>query len=168
MKEWSIGIIKPDAMNRCREILSLIEERGLKVISQKIVHLDKQSLMEIYKEDVDKDFFQSFCNFMTLSECLAFIVEGENAIEAFNELVGATDPQKAKIGTLRNEFGTDIRRNAIHSSLDKKHFQRELRILFPEMTLDKSHKTRVKISGFFLYPALNFQSLFLLLIHLIF
>lgn len=149
MKEYSIGIIKPDAMNQRHEILSIIEKKGLKVIFQKKVRLDKQSLMKIYKEVVEEDYFQSFSEFMTSGECLAFVVKGENAIEALNELVGASDPQKAKAGTLRNKFGADIKRNAIHSSADKEHFQKEIRVLFPEVTLDKPYETRVKSLVFY-------------------
>jgi nucleoside-diphosphate kinase len=133
MKEWSVGIIKPDGMNRYQEILLIIEKKGLKVISQKKTRFDRQSLRMIYKEITKEDYFQQFCNFMMSRECLAFIVEGENIIEVLNELVGATDPRKAKTGTLRMVFGTDIRKNAIHSSADKKHFKRELRVLFPEL-----------------------------------
>jgi len=133
MEEYSLGIIKPDAMPHCYEILSIIEENGLKVISQKTVHLDKQSLMEIYKELINEKFFPSFCDFMMSGECLAFVVEGTNAIQALNELAGTTDPHKARPGSLRNKFGTDIQKNAIHSSKDRKHFERELKILFPEL-----------------------------------
>lgn len=151
MEGYSIGIIKPDAMSHCHEILSIIEKRGLKVISQKTVHLDKQSLIKIYKEHVDKNFFQSFCNFMTSGKCVAFIVKGNNAIKALNEIVGATDPREAKPGTLRNKFGTSIRKNAIHSSDDKKHFKRELKILFPEFIVERSFATRDEPSGFLFY-----------------
>ncbi len=150
MEEYSLGIIKPDAMLYRHEILSIIENKGLKVISQKIVHLDKQSLTKIYKEHVDKNFFQSFCNFMISGECLAVVVKGNNAIKTLKELVGATDPRKAKPGTLRNKFGTDIRRNAIHSSDDKKHFEQELKILFPELILEKSFAARDEPSGLFI------------------
>jgi len=107
--------------------------------------------MKIYKEHVDKSFFQPFCNFMMSGECLAFIVRGNNAIEVLNELVGATDPHEAKSGTLRNKFGHSIRENAIHSSDDKKHFKRELKILFPEFVLEKPSETRDKPSGFLFY-----------------
>jgi len=133
MEEYSIGIIKPDAMPHRYEILSIIEENGLKVISQKIIHLDKQSLIEIYKELINKKFFSSFCDFMMSDECVVFLVKGTNAIQALNKLVGATDPRKARSGSLRNKFGTDIQKNAIHSSKNRKHFERELRILFPEL-----------------------------------
>jgi len=137
MKEWSLGIIKPDAVNRSQEILSIIEKNGLKVVLQKKFRFNEEILREIYKEISEEDYFPSFINFMMSNECLVFVVEGENAIEVFNELVGATDPQKAKAGTLRNVFGTDIRRNAIHSSKDKKHFIKEFKILFPDIDLKK-------------------------------
>ena len=151
MEEYSIGIIKPDAMRHCQEIISIIETQGLKVISQKIVRLDKPSLMEIYKEHIDKDFFQSLCDFMRSSECLAFIVKGNNAIKALNEIVGATDSRKAKPGTIRNKFGTDIQKNAIHSSDTEEHFKRELKILFPDFIVEKSFATRDECSGFLYY-----------------
>lgn len=133
MKECSVGIIKPDGMNRCQEILSIIERKGLKVISQKKTRFNKQSLRIIYKEIAEEDYFRPFCNFMMSGECLVFIVEGKNVIKVLNELVGATDPRKAKTRTLRMVFGTNIRKNAIHSSADKEHFERELRVLFPEL-----------------------------------
>jgi len=134
MKEWSIGIIKPDGMKHCQAIFSIIEEKGLKIIYQKKIRFDEKILRKIYQEISKEDYFQSFCNFMMSNECLAFIVEGESAIEIFNELVGDTDPKKAKPGTLRNKFGSNIRENAIHSSSDKIHFLKELEILFPEIT----------------------------------
>lgn len=135
-----MGMIKPDGINRRHEIVSIIERRGLKVIFQKKIRFDEQSLRKIYKEIAEEDYFRPFCNFMMSGECLAFIVEGENAIEALNELVGVTDPLKTKKGTLRMAFGTDIRRNAIHSSADKEHFERELKILFPELASSKNQR----------------------------
>ena len=143
-----MGIIKPDAMCYRYEILSIIEKKGLKVVSQKIVRLDRQSLMEIYKEHVGKNFFPSLSNFMTFSECLVFLVKGKNAIKVLRKLVGATDPAKAKPGTIRSKFGTNIVMNAIHSSDNKKNFKRELKILFPELIVGKSFVARDEHSGF--------------------
>lgn len=147
MEEYSLGIVKPDAMRHYKEILFLIEKEGLKVISQKIVHLDKQSLTELYKEHANKNFFPSFSSFMMSGECLVFVVKGNSAIKVLRKLVGVTDPCKAKAGTIRNKFGTDIRKNAIHSSDNEDHFKRELKILFPELILEPS-TTRDKPSGF--------------------
>jgi nucleoside-diphosphate kinase len=151
MEEYSVGIIKPDGMRHRSEILSIIKKKGLKIVSQKIVHLDKQSLTELYKEHINDDFFQSFCNFMMSGECLAFIVKGRNAIKVLDKLVGATNPHEAKPGTLRKKFGTNVKENAIHCSDNEKHFRRELKILFPEFTLEKPSVTRDKPSGFLFY-----------------
>lgn len=135
MEEYSLGLIKPDATDHYHEIFSVIEKRGLKIIAHKEILLDQQSLKEIYQEIIKKSYFQSFCEFIMSGRCIAFVVRGENAVKSLNKIVGNVNPCEAKVRTLRNIFGSDIRRNAIHSSKNKKHFKRELKILFPEISL---------------------------------
>lgn len=139
MEEYSLGLIKPNAADRYHEIFSTIEERKLKIVAHKQIFFDRQSLMEIYEEIAEKNYFQSFCEFkfMMSGRCIAFVVKGTGAITSLNEIVGNVDPHKAKAGTLRSMFGSNVRRNAIHSSKDKKHFENELKILFPEISLKK-------------------------------
>jgi len=135
MEEYSLGIIKPDGMENAQEILSIIERNGLKIVAIKRMRLTKEMAEIIYKESRERSYFESLINFMTSNECLVFLVKGKNAISKLNKIVGATDPKKAKVGTIRKRFGKDIQRNAIHSSKDKEHFEKERQILFPELEL---------------------------------
>jgi nucleoside-diphosphate kinase len=118
MVERTLAIIKPDAVKKkiIGKIIQRIEEEGFKILGLKMLHLTKQEANGFYIVHKDKHFYQSLTDFMSSAEIVVMVLEGENAISHWREVMGATDPALAKTGTLRQMFGFSIERNAVHGS----------------------------------------------------
>jgi nucleoside-diphosphate kinase len=118
MVERTLAIIKPDAVKKkiIGKIIQRIEEEGFKILGLKMLHLTKEEARGFYIVHKDKPFYQSLTEFMSSAEILVMVLEGENAISHWREVMGATDPALAKTGTLRQMFGFSIERNAVHGS----------------------------------------------------
>lgn len=116
--EQTLSIIKPDATrnNVTGAINSLIEKSGLHFIAQKKVYLKKKDAENFYKDHKDKGFFKSLVEYMTSGPVVLQVLEGENAVAKYREIMGATDPALAKEGTIRKLYGKDIGNNAVHGS----------------------------------------------------
>ena len=114
----TLAIIKPDAVakNAIGAIVSRIEQAGLRIIAAKLVLLTKAEAEGFYAVHKDKPFFGSLCAFMTQGPCLPMVVEGENAIQRWRDLMGVTDYRKAAPGTIRADFASSIEANAAHGS----------------------------------------------------
>jgi nucleoside-diphosphate kinase len=118
MIENTLAIIKPDGVSRnlVGEIIRRIESSGLRIKAMKMVHLSKKEAEGFYAVHKERPFFQSLTAFMSEGPVVLMILSGENAIQAWRELMGATDPAKAGPGTIRREFGLSIERNTTHGS----------------------------------------------------
>ncbi|RMD83432.1 MAG: nucleoside-diphosphate kinase [Candidatus Dadabacteria bacterium] len=118
MTERTLSIVKPDAVakNAVGAILSACEAAGLRIVASKMVHLTKAQAEGFYAVHRDKPFFEDLTRFMSEGPIVVSVLEGENAIERYRQLLGNTDPAKAEEGTIRRRFGTDIERNAAHGS----------------------------------------------------
>ena len=118
MTQRTLAIIKPDAVahGAAGAILSRIEQAGFKVLAVKLVHMSSDDAAGFYAVHRQRPFFQSLCSFMTQGPCLPMVLEADNAIQKWRDLMGATDPAKADAGTLRKEFAESIERNATHGS----------------------------------------------------
>jgi nucleoside-diphosphate kinase len=118
MTQRTLAIIKPDAVARgaAGAILSRIEQAGFKVLAVKLVHMSSDDAAGFYAVHRQRPFFQSLCSFMTQGPCLPMVLEADNAIQKWRDLMGATDPAKAAAGTIRKEFATSIEANAVHGS----------------------------------------------------
>ncbi len=116
--EQTLSIIKPDAVskNKIGEIISRFEKERLKVVGAKMVHLNEQEAKAFYSVHSEKPFFEDLVQFMCSGPILVMVLEGDNAIEKNREIMGATDPKKAKPDTLRALYGTSIDYNAVHGS----------------------------------------------------
>lgn len=116
--ERTFAIIKPDAVKdgHIGEILTAIERSGLKVNAMKATRLTPAICKGFYHEHVTKGFYQELEDFMTEGPVVIMTLEGENAIAAWRDLMGATNPANAAEGTLRKRFGANIGRNATHGS----------------------------------------------------
>ena len=116
--ERTLTIIKPDstAAGHIGEIIAEIEKAGFRILGMKMVHLTRQDAEAFYQVHREKPFFDSLVKFMTEGPVVPMALEREDAISKLREIMGATDSAKAAPGTLRNKFGTDIERNAIHGS----------------------------------------------------
>jgi nucleoside-diphosphate kinase len=116
--EQTLAIIKPDgvARNLIGEILRRIEAAGLRVKALKMVHLSKSQAEGFYAVHRGRPFFDSLTRFMSEGSVVLMILSGENAIQVWRGLMGATDPAKAAPGTIRKDFGLSIERNTTHGS----------------------------------------------------
>ncbi len=137
MVEKTLVIIKPDAYqkNVIGEIISTLEKNRLKIIAIRSLRLSKEQAEEFYNEHKDKDFFERLVEFMTSDTCIPMVVEGENAIENVRDILGNTDPSRAKPGTLRYIYGTNLPMNAIHASDSLLSARREIKFFFPEIEI---------------------------------
>ena len=116
--ERTLAVIKPDSMEKgvIGELIKRIEDSSLKVVGMKMLWLDRSRAEGFYAVHKGKAFFESLVSFMTSGPCIVMALEGENAINTWRAVMGATDPEKAEEGTLRRDFGTSIERNAVHGS----------------------------------------------------
>ncbi len=116
--ERTFAIIKPDAVaaNHAGEIISAIEASGLVIRGLKRVRLTPELCKGFYHEHVGKGFYQELEDFMTEGPVVLMCLEGDNAIQRWRDLMGATNPANAAEGTLRKKYGTNIGRNATHGS----------------------------------------------------
>ena len=116
--ERTLTIIKPDAVakNVAGQIIARFEQAGLKVLAAKLVHLSAAQAGGFYIVHKERPFYASLCAFMTQGPCLPMVLEGEDAIQRWRDLMGATDPAKAAASTIRKDFASSIEANAVHGS----------------------------------------------------
>ena len=137
MKERTLVIIKPDAVKRnvIGNIISRLESRCGKVVALKMVKLRKEQAMKLYECHKRKRFYESLCEWMCSGPVVLMVLEGENVIENTRRLIGDTNPEKAKIETIRAQYGTSTRRNAVHASADKLEAEAEIALFFSKSEL---------------------------------
>ena len=116
--ERTFSIIKPDAVKagKAGAIMQHLIDGGLRPVAAKMVHLTQKEAEGFYYVHKARPFFGDLVAFMTSGPCIVQVLEGENAIARNRELMGATDSKKAAAGTIRQKFGTDIEKNAVHGS----------------------------------------------------
>ena len=116
--ERTLSIIKPDAVgkNVIGEIYTKFEQAGLKIIAARMMHLSKEKAEGFYAVHKERPFFNDLVEFMTSGPVIVQALEGENAIAAHREVMGATNPSEAAEGTIRATFATSIDENACHGS----------------------------------------------------
>ena len=118
MTQRTLAIVKPDAVAKrvAGRILTRIEESGFTILAAKLAHLTLAEARGFYYVHRERPFYQSLCAFMTEGPCLLMVLEGDNAILRWRDLMGATDPAKAAPGTIRRDFASSIEANAVHGS----------------------------------------------------
>ena len=118
MIEQTLSIIKPDAVERNLEdeIKNIFRKNNLKISKSKKVKISKKEASEFYKVHQAKPFYDDLCKYLSSGPIAVMILEGENAILRCRELMGSTDPAKAKEGTLRKMYGLSIDKNSVHGS----------------------------------------------------
>ena len=131
-KERTFAMIKPDAVQRgfVGEILSRFEKKGIKIVAMKLVAVDRKLAEKHYGVHKGKPFFEPTVQYITSSPVVAMILEGVNVIEMVRAMTGATDPQKAALGTIRGDYGQFIGRNIIHASDGKDTAAFEMNLWF--------------------------------------
>ena len=135
MKEKTLSIIKPDGVSRklIGEVVKRLEGADLKIVAMKMIKMNKQQAMGFYRVHKDKPFYESVTDFMSSDPCVLMVLEGEEAIKRYRNLMGATDYKKAEAGTIRRDFATDIERNIVHGSDSPETASFEINYFFSEL-----------------------------------
>lgn len=130
--ERTFSIIKPDAVakNHIGAIYNRFESAGLKIIASKMVQLSKEQAEGFYAEHSARPFFGALVSFMTSGPVMVQVLEGENAVIANREIMGATNPAEAARGTLRADYAASIDENAVHGSDAVESAAREIAYFF--------------------------------------
>ncbi len=117
-KQKTLFIIKPDAVKRnlIGRILSRAEQAGFKVLNLKYLRLTKTEARQFYYVHAGKPFLPELVKYMSSGPCVPILLEKANAIADLRELIGATDPKKAKAGTIRADFAVSMTQNSVHAS----------------------------------------------------
>ena len=130
--EQTLSIIKPDAVakNVIGKIYTRFEENGLKIVQAKMAHLSKEDAEGFYAVHKERPFFNNLVTFMTSGPVMIQVLEGENAVLKNRELMGATTPQEAALGTIRADFAESIDANAVHGSDSLENAKIEIEYFF--------------------------------------
>ncbi|MBD1576676.1 MULTISPECIES: nucleoside-diphosphate kinase [Vibrio] len=132
--ERTFSIIKPDAVERnlIGEIYHRFEKAGLSIVAAKMLHLTDAQASGFYAEHEGKPFFDGLKEFMTSGPVMVQVLEGENAIIRYRELMGKTNPEEAACGTIRADYALSMRYNSVHGSDSQESAAREIEFFFPQ------------------------------------
>ena len=116
--ERTLSIVKPDGVARgvIGDVVKRLEANGLKIMAIKMIHMTKAQAEGFYAVHRQRPFFDSLTDFMSSGPAVVMVLEGENAIARYRELMGATNFKEAAEGTIRRDFATDIEKNVVHGS----------------------------------------------------
>ena len=130
--EKTLAIIKPDATNRniIGEIISIIENNKFKVVRLSSMILTESKAKEFYDIHSSKPFFDALIEYMTSGMIVAIVLERDNAVREFRDLIGDTNPDNAKDGTIRKKFALNQSNNSIHGSDSNENAIREIKLIF--------------------------------------
>src|ERR1700741_2861407 len=132
--ERTLSIIKPDATKRnlTGEIVARLEKAGLRGVAQKRVHLSRAQAEAFYAVHKERPFYRGLVEFMTSHPVVVQVLEGENAVAKYREVMGATDPAKAAPGTIRKDFAQSIEANSVHGSDAAENAATEIAFFFED------------------------------------
>ena len=134
--ERTFVMVKPDAFARglVGEVVSRLEERGLKLVGIKVINMPEERAKEHYAEHEDKPFFDDLIDFITAGPVVPMVWEGQDATRQVRQMIGATDPLEAEPGTIRGDYALDLGRNVVHAAdhEDEGANEREIAIHFDE------------------------------------
>ncbi|WP_448851306.1 nucleoside-diphosphate kinase [Corynebacterium sp. 335C] len=136
MTERTLILIKPDGVARglVGEVIARIERKGLKFVAMDLRVADKATAEEHYAEHKERPFYGELVDFITSAPLVAGVVEGPNAIAAWRQLAGGTDPVgKAAPGSIRGDFALEVAENVVHGSDSPESAEREIGIWFPNL-----------------------------------
>ncbi len=135
--ERTLGIIKPDCVKThvIGKVIEMIEENGFKVLSMKEVSLSRRDAVRFYAVHEGKPFFESLIQFMTSGPIIVIALEKDNAVADYRNMIGATNPEEARDGSVRALFGSDVLNNCVHGSDSPENGEREVRFFFSDREL---------------------------------
>ena len=132
--ERTFSIVKPDAVERnlIGAIYHRIESAGLKIVAAKMLHLTKEQARGFYAEHEGKVFFDELIDYMTSGPVMVQVLEGENAVIRYRELMGKTNPSEATCGSIRADYAIDLRFNSVHGADSHVSAEREIAYFFSQ------------------------------------
>ncbi|MCE3238112.1 MAG: ndk [Gammaproteobacteria bacterium] len=130
--ERTLSILKPDAVVKCiiGEINRRFEQEGLRIVAAKMLHLTTNQAQDFYAVHKDRPFFNSLVRFMSSGPVMVQVLEGTNAVALNRQIMGATNPKEAAIGTIRADFAESIDHNAVHGSDSLDNAKQEISFFF--------------------------------------
>jgi len=133
VSERTLVLVKPDGVSRglVGEVISRIERKGLTLAALELRNVERAVAEQHYAEHAGKPFYESLLEFITGGALVAMVVEGENAIAAFRQLAGATNPVQSNTGSIRGDFAVEVQYNIVHGSDSPESAKREIDLWFP-------------------------------------
>lgn len=131
--DLTFTIIKPNVVKKHKAgtVIQLIEDGGFEILNMKMIRLSRQQAGEFYLEHKEKAFYNSLIDFMVSDRIIVLVLKKENAVENYRDFIGgATDPEKAKKGSIRQLFGDNVTENAVHGSDSDLSAEREINFFF--------------------------------------
>ena len=130
----TFSIIKPDATKRniTGAINKIIEDNNLTIVAQKRIKLSKDKAEGFYSVHKDKPFFNDLIEYMTSGAVIVQVLKGDNAVDQYRKIMGATNPDNAETGTIRKEFALNIQENSVHGSDSEENAEIEIKYFFDE------------------------------------
>ena len=136
----TFSIIKPDATKRniTGSINKIIEDNNLVIIAQKRIKLSKEKAEGFYSIHKDKPFFNDLIEYMTSGPVIVQVLHGDNAVENYRRIMGATNPENAEKGTIRKEYALNIQENSVHGSDSEENAKIEINYFFEDSEIFNS------------------------------
>jgi nucleoside-diphosphate kinase len=130
--QQTLSIIKPDAVERnlVEEIKDILKKNNLAIKDIKKIHITKDEASEFYKVHQSKPFYNDLCTYLSSGPIVVMILEGENAVIKYRELMGATNPKDADEKTIRKLYGISIDKNSVHGSDSIENAKKEIKFFF--------------------------------------
>jgi nucleoside-diphosphate kinase len=131
----TLVLVKPDAFERglTGEVLMRFERKGLRPVAMKLITVDEELANRHYAEHTDKPFFGELISFITRAPLVAMVLEGESAVDAARQVIGATNPLEAAPGSIRGDYAVEVTFNLVHGSDSDESAEREIELWFPEL-----------------------------------
>jgi nucleoside-diphosphate kinase len=133
--ERTLILVKPDAFARglTGEILARFERKGLRIVAMRLLTMDRALAEQHYAEHQGKGFYEELVSFITSGPLVALVLEGESAVVAARQIIGATNPLEANTGSIRGDFAIEVGQNMVHGSDSPESAQREVGLFFPDL-----------------------------------
>ncbi len=133
--ERTLILVKPDAFarNLSGEIIARFERKGLQLVAMKMMTASRELAEAHYAEHAERPFFGELVDFITSGPLVAMILEGDHAVTAARQVIGATDPIEATMGSIRADYALEVGRNMVHGSDSDETAAREAALFFPEL-----------------------------------
>ena len=137
MGNQTLAIIKPDAVqNQYTELIyESIVKAGFIILASKMIHMTKAETESFYAIHQGKPFYEELTSFMSSGQCMVLALEKENAVDTWREIIGATNPAEAAVGTIRKDFATSLIQNAVHGSDSDENAEKEIAFFFSQSEL---------------------------------